>query len=99
MAPLKVDLPMLRSMAQRYGQFADAVADLDTTRATEHLMESLPETDTGRFAVEVGKRVDAAFDATGNRIHKMAGACRSAADNYERTDQALITKLTEQGVL
>lgn len=99
MAPLKVELSMLRGMAGRYGQCADAVADLDTTQATQHLMESLPETDTGRFAVEVGKRVDAAFDATGNRIHSMAGACRSAADNYERTDQALVEKLTEKGVL
>lgn len=99
MAPLKVELSMLRGMAGRYGQCADAVADLDTTQATQHLMESLPETDTGRFAVEVGKRVDAAFDATGNRIHNMAGACRSAADNYERTDQALVEKLTEKGVL
>ena len=32
MAPLKVELSMLRGMAGRYGQCADAVADLDTNQ-------------------------------------------------------------------
>lgn len=90
---------MLRGMAQRYGQCADAVADLDTTSVTANLPASLPATDTGRFAAEVGKRVDAAFDATGNRINNMAGVCRTAADNYENGDQALVDKLAEKGVL
>ena len=94
----KVDLGMVRDMAGRYEQCAQAIAALNTTEATESLTTSLPGTDTGRFAAGVGKRVDAAFDATGTRINNMARTCRSAADNYNRTDEASAANLMSKGV-
>ncbi|GAB10222.1 hypothetical protein GOARA_053_00490 [Gordonia araii NBRC 100433] len=75
---MKVDLAMVRGMAGRYEALSAAVAALDTTKDTQNMPTELPETDTGRFAQVVGKRVDQAFDATGNRITRMAKACRAA---------------------
>lgn len=96
---LKVDLEMVRGMANRYRVCAESLGKLNTTKVTAGLADSLPNTHTGRFAAQVGERVDAALHTTGNRIQNMANVCRSAADNYQTTDEAGVERLSKEGVL
>lgn len=91
MTDIKVPPGALRAFAADCRSTADALDALDATGVARGASAALPHTDTAQSLAGVGADLEAALTAVATRHRTMADVADGTQDNYDATEDEIVT--------